>query len=128
MSLIEINAMLKDCGIDDGAHIVWYKSPLTTMKEGLYELESDDDVMTMCQLMPKCKYFEVYVSVIKPLSQVSENDDPSLSNNIQYQTQASDFNPYEDYPVNLDEDQQEPNDVTGNEEPNEGGEPTVIIT
>lgn len=46
------------------------------MDKGLFELDSDEEVLTICRLLPKCKYFEVYVVVIRALSQ--ENSIPTV--------------------------------------------------
>lgn len=57
------------------------------MEMGVFELDCDEEVLTMCSLLPSYKYFEVYVVVILPLNQEPASVDPHLSD-IQFETQT----------------------------------------
>lgn len=63
--------MLKECGGDGGLSN-------TTMKKDIFELHNEK-FLTMCSLIPSCKYFKFYVVLIRPLSQATSYGDPRLS-------------------------------------------------
>lgn len=72
MSMLEIYGMLNEVGYKGGYFNIWYKAPGTTMDRGLFELQSDDELLLMCAMMPKAKYVEIYSTTIAPLSEVSQ--------------------------------------------------------
>ena len=64
MSHLEINAMLVSLGAIGGYYKLWYKLPGTSVDVGLFDLDTDDDLLVMCDLInPKKILVEVYVNL-----------------------------------------------------------------
>lgn len=112
ISLLEINTMLVDCGSRGGCYSLWYKLPGTTMEKGLFELETDDDLMLMCTLLDTKnraktnRYVEVYVTKIEPLG-VDKNDRLGSQEEIQM------LNPFPESTQNEIDEEQELRDLEG---------------
>ena len=51
----------------------WYKLPKTTMDKGLFKIDSDNELMLMCTLMPAERYVDVYVVNSPPLALVPQD-------------------------------------------------------
>lgn len=51
LSLLEIKSMHIEFRSKCGFYELWFKIPETTMEKGLFELESDGDLMLMCALL-----------------------------------------------------------------------------
>ena len=68
ISIIEIYSMLKEV-IEFGFHQLWYKLPSTTFDRGSFALDTDEELMTMCELISEeDKYMEIYVPTMAQLS------------------------------------------------------------
>lgn len=57
--------MGKELGYQVGHLKFHYKSHATDMERGLWGLENDDDVITMCMLIPSSRLIEIYLEVIR---------------------------------------------------------------
>ena len=70
ISLIEIQAMHTECCEFKGGHVsFWYKTPTTSLLEGITDLIHDVDVMKMTEVLDqKLGIMEVYVTVCRPLN------------------------------------------------------------
>ncbi|KAL1814735.1 hypothetical protein ACET3Z_017309 [Daucus carota] len=69
MSLLEINAMLVSLGAIGGLYKLWYKLPGTTMDVGLFDLDTDDELLVMYDLInPEKRVIQVYVNITPPLN------------------------------------------------------------
>lgn len=95
--------MVKECGDAGGIITIWYKLPGTNMERGLFDLVNDDEVMTMCNLMPSCKYFELYVVVTPPLSQETAKGDSTIGEGDPHLTgiEIENMEAYEDPAVQI---------------------------
>lgn len=85
MSFLEIGSMLKEVNDCGGFHTYSYKLPKTDMERGCFDLESDEDVLHMCQLVANrdCKlerYVEIFVETMEPIS----------TSQVEMNTQAAD--------------------------------------
>lgn len=77
MSLIELMTMSKECG-DLGAVIThYYKHPNTDMERGLWMLESDSDVVDMCDMMPASRIIFIYSVSENPLASLTPEGAPT---------------------------------------------------
>ncbi|KAL8088380.1 hypothetical protein AgCh_038236 [Apium graveolens] len=88
MSIIEIVSILNECG-DIGGHTLFYKLPKTNMEKGLWSLETDADVLEMCEMMPADRVIYVYAMTLKPIVVVdtdgaTQDFAPSQDPNIKY--------------------------------------------
>lgn len=52
ISLIEIFSMLKEIEVEGGFHVLWYKLPGTNFDKGLFPIDRDAELLTMCELIP----------------------------------------------------------------------------
>nr|XP_017247223.1 PREDICTED: uncharacterized protein LOC108218678 isoform X3 [Daucus carota subsp. sativus] len=64
ISLIEIFSMLKEIEVEGGFHVLWYKLPGTNFDKGLFPIDRDAELLTMCELIPPSKFIEIYVSTM----------------------------------------------------------------
>lgn len=61
--------MLVSLGAMGGLYKLWYKLPGTTMDAGLFDLDTDDELLLMCDLIhPEKRVVEVYVNITPALN------------------------------------------------------------
>lgn len=71
MSMLELGGRLKECGVL-GCQMYYYKFPKTDWINGLWTLETDSDVLEMCELVPPSRLVVVFAVEIQPLAKESQ--------------------------------------------------------
>lgn len=89
MSLVDVNSMLKECGVL-GSQTLSYKYPKSDWFRGVWNLESDSDVVEMCELVPPSRLVFVFAIAFEPLATVTSDGNltqeynPSQDPNLEF--------------------------------------------
>ena len=89
MSILELISMLKECK-ELGIYTFFYKWPKTDMIRGLHNLDTDNDIVEMCELLPPSKVIYVYAITTSPITVVdgdgvpTQEFAPSQNENMEY--------------------------------------------
>ena len=88
--------MLKECGYSSYIKL-FRKLSATDMERGLFDLVTEDELMVMCTLMAKEKYFEIFASTTRALSQEGNllNTEKSSVSNKQTPVMNPNYRAYE---------------------------------
>lgn len=89
MSLLEVKSMLKDYGVL-GSQTLYYKYPKNDWVMGVWNLDSDSDVVEMCELVPPSRLVFVFAIAFEPLvtmtshGNLTQELNPSQDPNLEF--------------------------------------------